>query len=395
MEHSITIKRIAAAVFVIILFVGFIKSGSFSQLTTLSSFLAKSKDDQSTIDAIESNFSNNLSYKEDLVNLNGAISKKLKMKALYSDIGIYVSQDNYIISPGAQTSTDYEYEQITSLYQFLKQNGINLLYVNQPVKYIDDSYLLTEFGLKSYSNQNADVFLKRIDEAGIPYLDLRENIKAENINTPDLFYRTDHHWTTRAGFWATRHIVESMNDKLGYNIDTGLYDLSNYEVREWKNCWLGEQGKKISQSYIGLDDYTAIKPTFLTSYTFPTADGNTINGTFDTFINENVYNLENDVYANPSWHYSYSAKSCTNNNVQYGKVLLLDDSYAMVTEPFLSLGVNHIDVVTMRDTNDSFSLRQLIIDNKYDTVLICYAQFMIGAHDNPSSANYKMFTFDK
>ena len=49
----------------------------------------------------------------------------------------------------------------------------------------------------------------------------------------------------------------------------------------------------------------------------------------------------------------------------------------------------------MRDTNDSFSLRQLIIDNKYDTVLICYAQFMIGAHDNPGSANYKMFTFDK
>lgn len=82
MEHSITIKRIAAAVFVIILFVGFIKSGSFSQLTTLSSFLAKSKDDQSTIDAIESNFSNNLSYKEDLVNLNGAISKKTQNESV-------------------------------------------------------------------------------------------------------------------------------------------------------------------------------------------------------------------------------------------------------------------------------------------------------------------------
>ena len=35
-----------------------------------------------------------------------------------------------------------------------------------------------------------------------------------------------------------------------------------------------------------------------------------------------------------------------------------------------------------------------ILDNQYDTIIIGYAQFMIGAHDNPNSANYKMFFFD-
>ena len=73
----------------------------------------------------------------------------------------------------------------------------------------------------------------------------------------------------------------------------------------------------------------------------------------------------------------------------------MGDSYAMVTEPFLSLGVNQIDFLIMRNKDDSFSLRKYILDNQYDTVLICYAQFMIGAHDNPQSDNYRMFTFDK
>ena len=73
----------------------------------------------------------------------------------------------------------------------------------------------------------------------------------------------------------------------------------------------------------------------------------------------------------------------------------MGDSYAMVTEPFLSLGVNQIDFLILRNTDDDFSLREYILENQYDTVLICYAQFMIGAHDNPQSANYKMFSFDK
>lgn len=270
-----------------------------------------------------------------------------------------------------------------------------MMYVNQPIKYIDDDYMLKEFGIKSYSNQNADLFLKRIDKEGIPYLDLRENIKSENINSFDLFYRTDYHWTTKAGLWATNHIAKAMNQQLGYNIDESLFDISNFNIKEWKNCWLGEQGKKIAETYIGLDDYTKIIPNFTTSYTFPSSDDQKTYGSFDDFINEEKYSFEKDVYKNSSWHYSYRAKNCINNNVQNGKILMLADSYAMVTEPFLSLGVNKIDYLILRNVSDSFSLRNYILENQYDTILICYAQFMIGAHDSPDSSNYKMFTFDK
>lgn len=40
------------------------------------------------------------------------------------------------------------------------------------------------------------------------------------------------------------------------------------------------------------------------------------------------------------------------------------------------------------------SVRDLIESGDYDTVIIAYAQFMIGAHDDETNANYRMFTFD-
>lgn len=84
------------------------------------------------------------------------------------------------------------------------------------------------------------------------------------------------------------------------------------------NSWLGEQGRKVAQSYVGLDDYTEIKANFNTNYTFK-ADEGCYNGTFDNFINEGVYNTENDVYENISWHYAYSQINCINNNIPDGK----------------------------------------------------------------------------
>lgn len=36
-----------------------------------------------------------------------------------------------------------------------------------------------------------------------------------------------------------------------------------------------------------------------------------------------------------------------------------------------------------------------IAKGKYDTVIVNYASIMIGAHENPSSSNYKVFSFSE
>lgn len=397
MENTCMMKKIISVVFVAILVIGFIRYGSYDEISQLTDYLSQKDfedEDSISINSLESEFSSSLVNRNDLINLNGSIAKVLRMKDFYGSMGVYVNDDEYIVSAYDQTSTDYEYEEMVSFRNFLGSNGINLLYVNEPTKYVDDSIFTNEFGIETYSNRNTDLFLKRIREAGIKTIDLRDNIREDNINVYDLFYRTDHHWTTPAGLWATQIMAEGLNDYCGYNIDTSIYDIENYNVKKWNNCWLGEQGRLLSETYIGLDDYTEIKPDFETNYTFKNSNGTTYNGTFDNFVNEETYNLENDVYENESWHYSYKRINCVNNNVEKGKILLLGDSFDQVTVPFLSLGVHELDSLVLRNCDDDFDLRNYILKKGYDTVIVAYTQFMVGSHDDPDSANYRMFTFE-
>lgn len=275
-----------------------------------------------TFSDIEKGFADELWMRSSFIDLNGFVAKTLGMKGLYSSMGMYVTDDNYIVSAENETSTDYEIEQITKFKAFLDKQGINLLYVNQPTKYIDDSFFEEEFGKETYTNRNTDVFMQRLKEAGISAIDLRECIQEDGMNVRDMFYRTDHHWTTRSALWACGKIAEGLNTYCGYSIDTTLYDEENYELIEYPNSWLGEQGRKMAQTYVGLDDFTEIKPKFETSYIFRYPTEMT-SGTFDDFICEDIYDLKANVYDTTSWHYSYVQKNCDNNNVEHGKFFYL------------------------------------------------------------------------
>ncbi len=334
-----------------------------------------------------------LGYK--LINFNGSMNKLLQIQGYNSDIGLYATDDNYYVYIAAKTSTDYEVEQTVAFRDFLKDNGINFLYVNEPTKYVDDHQFRNSFGVESYSNSNIDLFLKRIRNAGVNTIDLRDNISQEGLNINELFYRTDHHWTTATGLWASRIMADGLNRYCGYNIDLSIYASDKYTYRSWNSCWVGEQGKKAGITCAGLDDYTEIKPAFKTDYSFINKDGTTYNGDFSNFINESTYTTCGNYYLDPSWHYSYRLINCINNNAKTGKILLIGDSYDHVTECFLSLGVRETDVIILRDTPEDFSIRDQIIKNGYDTVIIAYAQHMVGARDDPHDANYRMFSLDK
>lgn len=382
------IRKVFSILFVGILIFGFFINDSFNQFPLYHEYITSSKN----VSKLNNQYTESFWNFDSFVDLNGYVARQLQIKGFYGDMGMYVINGNYIVSQNDATSTDYEYEQVVSFMNFLNENGIQFLYVNQPTKYLDDSIFKKSFGVESYCNRNADVFLKRIREAGVPTIDLRDNIESENKNIYDMFYRTDHHWKTTTGLWASKIIAQGLNDYCGYSIDTSIYDESNFDMKVTKDCWVGEQGHKVGGAYVGTDDYVVIKPKFDTNYTFKTKK-EVFDGTFDDFILEDTLLEEGNPYHRKSWYYAYDRKNCINHNVQNGKVLMLCDSYAHVTEPFLSLGVHDISSMILRNKSKDFDLKQYILENEFDTVIVCYAEFMIGAHDNESSANYKMFRF--
>ncbi|MCI8584207.1 MAG: hypothetical protein HFH13_13920 [Dorea sp.] len=350
--------------------------------------------------AMASGYLSNLPFKQRMVDINGTMAKALNMREVYKNNGGIVLNNGYVAGIYGYTSTDYEIQQITELKAYLDERGIQLLYVNEPTKYIDDRVIAKDLGVNTYINDNTDRFLSRLEENEIHYLDLRAHIVEENLDSFNMFYKTDHHWTTQMGKLAAEAIAEELNYFYGYNIDLSLYDSDRFSYQEYEDAWLGEQGKKLGKSFVGLDDFTFIAPDYDTSFNV-SYGGNVITGAFDqVLVNQTTYLPENNenIYTAPSWHYSYMGISGTNgttvgnlNNTEGKRILILGDSYEQITIPFLALGVSQVQCLILRGYEGS--LREYIDTHEIDTVVIAYASFMIGAHDNEASANYAMFDF--
>lgn len=300
-------------------------------------------------------------------------------KSFYEGLGIYFYDNDYILSPSEQASCDFEFEQLCAFKKKLDEAGIDLLYVNKPTKYTDDS-VFERFGVESFCNQNADLLISRLRGAGIEVLDLREEMAAEGLNVYDMFYRTDHHWTVPSGKWGAMHIARRLGESFGIDCDLSIYDDENFTIETYPEVWMGEQGAKFDSSALKKDDFTLVTPRFETRYV--------IDGTpcgFSRFMDESM----------ELRHYLYSALTCENENVQSGRVMFFGDSFDAVTEPFLSLAVHSVEFHNLRiDTTAQTDVFDELIKGKdIDTVIVCYVPFMIGQHDLPSSDHRNMFSF--
>lgn len=387
-------NRILSVFFLAFLLLSFVLNGFWPAAVDGSALEGVSLRPDRFLAAVKLGFLENLWAEDAFIKLNGSVTKAMDMRSYYSSkYGFYLNDDGMIVSVYPQTSTDYEYEQLLDFRDFLAANGIRMLYVSLPNKYLDDAEIRDEFSTESYCNRNVDRLLERLRAADVPVLDLREDIVGEKLNVSDLFYRTDHHWTVEAAFWAARRIAVGGLDRFcGYDIDPALYDKDRYLFRHWESCWVGEQGRKLSESYVGWDDYTLILPDFPTHYRFKSGDGTFTEGGFEGFIDTERLNGDGPV-PGKGLHYAYRLRDSVNLDAADGKVLLLRDSFSNPLAPFLSLGIRELDTLALRSYDSSFDLRERILREGYDTVLICYSTAMIGAHDTPESANYRMFDF--
>ena len=334
-----------------------------------------------------------------MVDINGTFNKKAGLRETFRDNGGVILKNGYIAGVYPETSTDYEYKQIRKLKKFLDGNGIDLLYVNKPTKYTDDKVIADDLGLESYTNRNADHFLSRISKAGIHSLDLREKLN-EN-DSFSYFYRTDHHWTVPAGKEGADAIASELEKDFGYEIDHSISESKNFKFKTYKSAWLGEQGKKMGRTYVGLDDFTLVTPRFDTSFTVSKRGKTGKTGPFSkVLVNKKAIKKtlakkdSTEAYHGSSLHYSYNGNKgriINNGPCCDKKILVLGDSYDTVTNAFLALYFRQVDSIIMRTYKKD--LHQFILDNGYDTVIVSYAQFMIGAHDKEDSANRRMFAF--
>jgi hypothetical protein len=259
--------------------------------------------------------------------------------------------------------------------------GVPILYVQPPTKYIEG---YTEFPatLHDQTAVNVEQTASLLAEAGVPYLNLREQAEQDGLDKDSMFYVTDHHWRVETAFWAWGQTVAKLNEEFGWTLDADGYytDLSNWQTTTWKQNFLGSQGRRVGRFYGGLDDFTLLTPSFETNFavTINQRDGEVVekSGSFDEVLLDWDMLNSKDVYTNrygAYWGADYPSVLADNlQNDDGPTVLIIKDSYSLPYGAFFATMVDKLYMVDLRYF-DIADLADYIGEISPDLILIMYS----------------------
>lgn len=333
---------------------------------------------------IDSVSSDKLLYHNHLMDLNSIkenllgtrIIKKSDAKVIKSDSdSLYQTYEEF-----SNQQIKNAVSRINSLYQECQKNGAYFLYVLAPRK---GDYYSTPSNIINHSRTNYTNYVNEINHQEIPVLDF-EKVFIDKM-PEEIFYYTDHHWTSRMGFNATGEICRELNDRYGFCFDENIIDITQYNTNIYQNIFLGSYGKKTGAffSWKGYDDFELITPSFETDLSNNVAYKNEYR---EGDFNESFLDLSklgaNDCYSeDPYYVYlggDYRLQKIKNNLNSTGKkLLIIRDSFGIPVVPFISLQMAETHVVDVRVGDkyigDKVNVYKYIESYKPDYVLVLYS----------------------
>lgn len=250
--------------------------------------------------------------------------------------GVYRCKDNYLMEELTVPSEKTMQNTLASLKQFkrhYKKLDAFFLLAPNAGNILEDK--LPNFTKLNDQNQYMDQFFKEIKSYGYTPIDVRNAFKKASEDT-QLYYRTDHHWTTDGAYLAYQQAAKKMK----------LTDNVTYKPYVVKNDFRGTLASK-SGFVNGVND--AIK--IYMPYKDKDYNNSVIYYTDTKTKTTEFYQLDNldtkDAYTvfGGSNHPMYTIKTPTKSSE---KLLLVKDSYANSFIPFLAQGYREIVVVDPR-----------------------------------------------
>lgn len=212
-------------------------------------------------DALETDYISNFYEKMQFVNMHGLFCKMLGQHRMN---GVVKLNNGYLMKEINEAYNDTladNANDVKKLEEYVSAWGGKLLYVTVP--YVVNKYdPQLPIGVTDYGNHNLDAMREKVEALNIDSLDLREEIYEDGISQYDLWYRTDHHWSTEGGFYAYKIMAEYLEEMGWADIDDSLRDINNYEIITYDKWHLGSNGQRTGIYYAGIDDFDLIVPKF-------------------------------------------------------------------------------------------------------------------------------------
>ena len=348
---------------------------------------------------IDNSVTSRVPFRYKLCEVIGYFSKQLGVY-YFPDLGCFIQKNKQLtLIRNNSANPSYVVNRISDFSKWLlsENEAIQFVYFQHPCKIskFDNSLPL---GITDIRNNVSDTLLEGLKKNGINYLDLRELIEKQSLNFPELFLKTDHHWKTETGLWATNEICNYINHEFFNNtLDFSTLNNNLYIHHQIENHFLGSIGRKLTLGFVEPESLTLVYPKFETKLDIFSYKGQNSGSFYDVFIdNEEIKKQNINFYETDKYNFfkSYGAFYHIRNNLVKNnyKILFIVDSYNEVIIPFLSMVFKDVYVLSLRGFNGS--IKTCVKNIKPNIVAIGYTARYIPEPDDFQDTNLRLYCFD-
>lgn len=346
---------------------------------------------QEHISSFEQELEENFAYKMQFIECFGFVQKTLNKKEIsnFTYIKDNTGSLHYASFYRDDDNNCFEYAmRVKRLKDYVSKYDTEVVFVVAPSKYVASDSRFSKDMPVNDPQVLVDETLFYMNRLGVDTIDLNLYFPNEEIPYEEAFFKTDHHWTAPAAFYATEILTDFLNEKYEYNLDCDKYlTKENYRKEVYKQGMLGSMGRATGFQYSGLEDMTVLYPKFQMEIerTFIerkeksiTTKGDII-GTIilpEKLIQEDIYSdSQYSVYLNSIYAYE-QIKNLSNPNGK--KILMIRDSYFSPVITFMTPMCGQIDAIWNLTENHEIDIEQYIRANQFDCIIIEVYPYNIG-----------------
>ncbi|MFD3158105.1 DHHW family protein [Haloimpatiens sp. FM7330] len=269
--------------------------------------------------------------------------------------GVYLGKDGYLLQNFKKSDVKELKDKINVINSFAASTP-NL---NKYFMLVPNSMKVLEDKLPPYAPVDDELTyinkVKNSMDSSVNFIDLYNTLYSKKDEY--IYYKTDHHWTTKGAYYAYKKICE----------DIGItpHDESYFDVKKVTDSFYGTQYSKGGFKNIQPDSIELYLPKGNEKYNVEYYDENkTTNSLYD------MNNLNKKDKYTVFFNGNHPFMKISTNIKNGKKLLVIKDSYANSFIPFLTGHYSEIYVVDLRYYTDN--LNKLVKSNDINDMLILY-----------------------
>lgn len=277
--------------------------------------------------------------------------------------GIYNCKDGYLVNdPPTYDRLDINFSIVAD---FAKENDVKTAMVLAP----STGYVCSDALPNKHIIYKDDEYFEKakdvLSDANVDFVDMREPLKNAYNEGTQVFYKTDHHWTSSGAYLA----YEELSSVLGFE----KKDKKRYDITEYEDFY----GTTYSSSGFWLTKPDTIE-TWESKDIKPNAITVEITEGDETTTSDSMFYLDNlkdndkyPIYLDGNHPYTTIKNKTLAKNENSKKLLIIKDSFAHTLTPFLADHYAEIVMIDMRYYKQNVT--ELLEKGDFDNVLFVYS----------------------